>query len=77
MPARKNTQSASEYLEEARKLSGEIEGLRLDVARLDGRLDAIEAFLKFDIKTWEPTEAQKKFAEDRRIQIPSSIEGEM
>lgn len=71
MPASKQppNKSVSAEVAEIRKLREEAEALRRDVAGLNGRLDVIETFLKLDIATWTPTEAQKEFAEKHNIKL--------
>jgi hypothetical protein len=83
MPSSKQppNKSPQDDLAEIRKLRERVEALRLDVARLEGsldtaeallngRLDAIETFLKLDIQTWQPTETQKEFAKKMGFNLP-------
>lgn len=81
MPAKK---PINEEVAAIRELRDKAEAIRLDVARLEGkldtieallngRLDAVETFLKLDIQTWEPTEAQKGFARRMGLNLPGGL----
>ena len=73
MPAKK---SINDENAEMRKDRERLESIRRDVARLQGRMDIIETFLKLDIKTWKPTEQQKRFAEQHGVMLPDALEAD-